>query len=393
MSFQALTSDFTLPEDADTAALVGRVWLPQENGPAVVRIERGEVVDISRTFPTVSALCEEPDPASALRAATGRSLGSLDALLAATRPDARDGNAPFILAPVDLQAVKATGVTFVVSMLERVIEERSRGSAEEAVKFRDEINELIGSDISALKPGSPEAAELKDILIARGAWSQYLEVAIGPDAEVFTKAQPLSAVGTGAYAGLHPRSRWNNSEPEVVLAISSQAKIVGVTLGNDVNLRDFEGRSALLLGRAKDNNASCAMGPFLRLFDADFTLDDVRAMDISLEVRGEDGFTLEGVSSISKISRDPEDLVSQLIGPHHQYADGAVFFLGTMFAPTQDRDRPGEGFTHKYGDRVTISTPRLGRLVNVMQASDACPHWQFGTRALMHNLHQRGLLG
>ena len=297
-----------------------------------------------------------------------------------------------LLAPIDLQAIKAAGVTFATSMLERVIEERARGDRAAAERLRGELSELIGADLRTLKPGSPEASKLKEALLARGAWSQYLEVGIGPDAEIFTKAQPMSAVGTGAAAGFHEKSAWNNPEPEAVIVVNSSGKIVGATLGNDVNLRDFEGRSALLLGKAKDQNASAAVGPLLRLFDATFGLDDVRTMAISLTIEGEDGFRLEGGSSISENSRDPADLAGQLIGRHHDYPDGAVLYLGTMFAPIADRDAPGKGFTHKPGDVVTVSAAKLGKLVNVMRHAHECPRWTFGTAALMRNLARRGLI-
>jgi fumarylacetoacetate (FAA) hydrolase family protein len=381
-----------LPDDGTTGTLAGRVWLPQAEGQAVVAVRADGVFDVTARFPTISALCEEDDPAQALRGAKGERVGELDGVLANTPPDRRDRSRPWLLAPVDLQVVKAAGVTFAISMLERVIEERARGNPASAEAIRKEVVSLVGDDFSKLKPGSAEAMRLKQVLVEQQAWSQYLEVGIGPDAEVFTKAPVMSSVGTGMDAGLHPKSTWNNPEPEVVLAVSSRGTIVGATLGNDVNLRDFEGRSALLLSKAKDNNASCAIGPLLRLFDQSFALDHVRNMEVSLEVKGQDGFVLDGHSSIAKISRDPTDLVAQTIGSAHQYPDGFVLFLGTMFAPVKDRDAPGQGFTHKNDDIVTIAAPQLGRLVNRMRLSDDCEPWTFGVGALMKNLAQRKLL-
>jgi fumarylacetoacetate (FAA) hydrolase family protein len=381
-----------LPDDGTKGTLVGRVWLPQAKGPAVVAVRADGVYDVTESFPTVSALADLPNPANALRGAAGIKIGSLDDVAANVAPDSRDSGKPWLLAPLDLQVLKAAGVTFVVSMLERVIEERARGNPSSAAAIRKEVERLVGDDLSKLKPGSAEAMRLKDVLIAQQAWSQYLEVGIGPDAEVFTKAPVMSSVGTGMDAGLHPKSTWNNPEPEVVLVVSSKGAIVGAALGNDVNLRDFEGRSALLLSKAKDNNASCAIGPFVRLFDATFSLDDVRKMDITMTVEGEDGFVLDGHSSISRISRDPEDLVEQTIGTVHQYPDGFALFLGTMFAPVKDRDTPGQGFTHKRNDVVTIRAAKLGKLINRMRLSNECEHWTFGISSLMTNLASRGAL-
>ncbi len=382
----------TLPADGLVGALVARAWLPAVDGPCVAALREEGVVDVTASFATVRDLAEMPDPAAALRAAKGPVIGQLADILANTPPDGRNLAKPWFLAPIDLQAVKAAGVTFAVSMLERVIEEKVRGNPAAAAAIRGEIGKLIGDDLSKLKPGSPEAMRLKDVLVAQGAWSQYLEVGIGPDAEIFTKAPVMASVGTGADAGLHPVSTWNNPEPEVVLVVASDGRIVGATLGNDVNLRDVEGRSALLLGKAKDNNASAAIGPFVRLFDATFSLDDVRSTVVSLTVQGEDGFALEGSSSLAKISRDPADLVAQMIGSHHQYPDGAVLYLGTMFAPVKDRDAAGGGFTHKIGDIVTVQAPKLGSLVNRMQFSTVCEPWTYGVSHLMRNLARRGLL-
>jgi fumarylacetoacetate (FAA) hydrolase family protein len=389
----ALNAAALLPEDKQTGALAGRIWLPAASGPSVVAVRSDGVYDITAQYPTMVALAAQVDPAAALRGAKGTLIGTLDAIAANTPPDRRDTTKPWLLAPIDLQVIKAAGVTFAVSMLERVIEERARGNPSAAAAIRAEITKLVGDDLSKLKPGSPEAMRLKEVLIAQQAWSQYLEVGIGVDAEVFTKAPVLSSVGAGMDAGLHPKSSWNNPEPEVVLLVSGAGRIVGATLGNDVNLRDFEGRSALRLSKAKYNNSSCSIGPFIRFFDASFSLDDVRSMDVTLNVTGEDGFVLEGLSSIRMISRDPEDLVQQTINENHQYPDGFVLFLGTMFAPTKDREGPGQGFTHKNGDLVTIASPKLGKLTNRMRTSENCEPWTFGISDLMRNLAKRGVLG
>jgi fumarylacetoacetate (FAA) hydrolase family protein len=371
-------------------AYVGRVWSPAAGGPSVVTIRDGHVVDItSRDAPTVSDVCAMADPAGHVGATRGIVLGSIEAV-AAGRPG--DRSALHFLAPCDLQAIKACGVTFARSMVERVIEEKASGDPARAQAIRDRVGAIIGNSLRNIRAGSPEAAKVKEALIAEGLWSQYLEVGIGPDAEVFSKAQVLSAVGTGAEVGLHPMSRWNNPEPEIVLAVGPSGRIVGASLGNDVNLRDVEGRSALLLSKAKDNNAACAIGPFIRLFSTGFGLNYVRKAELTLEVKGTDGFELTGHSSMREISRDPEDLVAQTIGTHHQYPDGFMLFLGTMFAPTKDRDTVGEGFTHKLGDVVTISAPGFGRLTNTVRLSTECAPWTFGISHLMRNLSARGLI-
>jgi fumarylacetoacetate (FAA) hydrolase family protein len=387
-----LSAQNSLPCDGTKGTLAARVWRADLNGPSVVTFRGDEVIDVTTRFPTMRDLCETPDPAVALKNAPGQRLCCVDELFANTPPDGRNSDLPWLLAPADLQVIKAAGVTFAVSMLERVIEEKARGNAAAAAAIRTDMVALVGNDLSRLKPGSVQAMAVKKLLIEQGMWSQYLEVGIGPDAEIFTKAPPMAAVGTGADAGLHPASSWNNPEPEVVLAINSRGGIVGASLGNDVNLRDIEGRSALLLGKAKDNNASAAIGPVLRFFDTTFSLDDVRQATLSLTVTGEDGFTLEGFSSMAQISRDPLELTAHLMGPHHQYPDGAMLFLGTLFAPVKDRDSVGGGFTHKVGDIVRISAPELGALVNRMQHTDLCPPWTFGFSHLMRNLAQRGLL-
>jgi fumarylacetoacetate (FAA) hydrolase family protein len=385
---------FEPPSDGFAGAWVGRAWTPGAGGgPVVITVRPEGVFDITADVATMSALCDLPDPAAHVRGLAGRRLCDLDELLANSCVDRRDDRTPWLLAPVDLQAIKAAGVTFAASLMERIVEEHAKGDPAAADDIRRNLTAEIGVDLSKVRPGSPESEILRKALVRRGLWSQYLEVGIGPDAEVFTKAQPLSAVGFGADVGIHPKSAWNNPEPEVALVVSSAGRIVGVTLGNDVNLRDFEGRSALLLSKAKDNNASTALGPFIRLFDADFSLEDVRRADVRLHVRGEDAFELDGVSSMSAISRDPEDLVRQTIGPTHQYPDGFVLFCGTMFAPTKPREGGGGGFTHKAGDIVVIGSAMLGTLVNRVTTSDQAPPWEFGVRALIANLVGRGLIG
>ncbi len=387
-----LTIDACLPADREAALLVGRAWVPALAGPVLAYVHGDELHDLSAVAATSAQLQNYADPAAAIRAAGALPrIGSLAEALANSE-DVRDVSRPWLLAPCDLQAIKAAGVTFVASMLERVIEEQARGDPGKAESVRRAIVAIIGNDLASVTPGSAQAGRLKDALIAQGAWSQYLEVGIGPDAEIFTKAQPMSAVGTGAAIGIHPKSEWNNPEPEIVLAISRQGVVVGATLGNDVNLRDFEGRSALLLGKAKDNNASCAIGPFIRYFDARFTLDDVRRCELAMRVDGPDGFELVGASSMAMISRDPLDLAAQALGPNHQYPDGLMLFLGTMFSPTKDRHGPGLGFTHVVGDIVTVATPKLGALMNRVDHSDKVAPWTFGAGALMANLAARGIL-
>ncbi|KQN80294.1 fumarylacetoacetate hydrolase [Sphingomonas sp. Leaf67] len=368
-----------LPVDHDQALLVGRMELA--DGPTPVVVKGGKVIDVSAHAATVADLLERSD------------IALLDGPVVCDAAALADpaGEHPPILSPIDLQCVKAAGVTFAVSALERVIEERARGDADAAQGIRGDLEARIGGGIRSVKPGSSEAAELKAALIDAGMWSQYLEVAIGPDAEVFTKAPVLSTIGWGGDVGIRSDSSWNNPEPEIVVVATSDGKAVGATLGNDVNLRDFEGRSALLLGKAKDNNASTGIGPFIRLFDDHFTMDTVRNAVVDLRIDGPEGYVLTGASTMREISRDPEDLVRQALS-EHQYPDGFVLFLGTLFAPVQDRDEPGRGFTHKPGDVVRISTPSLGELANTVTTSKAADPWNFGIRDLMRNLARRGLI-
>ncbi|MBL4813286.1 MAG: fumarylacetoacetate hydrolase family protein [Rhodobacteraceae bacterium] len=368
---------------------VGRVWLPDADGPGVVTLRNGRLVDITaKAAPTMRDIAEMSDPAGYVRTAPGTDLGSLDEIATAPIDQANI----HLLAPCDLQPIKACGVTFAGSMVERVIEEKAAGDPARAAAIRSKIGEAMGATLRDIVPGSEAAAQAKEVLIKEGLWSQYLEVGIGPDAEVFSKGQVLSSMGTGAEIGLHPISTWNNPEPEIVLCVASDGRIVGASLGNDVNLRDVEGRSALLLSKAKDNNASCAIGPFIRLFDDSYSLDDVRQAELTLRVVGPEGYVMNGASSMNQISRDPADLVAQTLGRHHQYPDGLMLFLGTLFAPTDDRDTPGGGFTHKLGDIVTISAPGLGALQNTVRLSTECTPWTFGASHLMRNLAARDLL-
>ncbi|MBX9617141.1 MAG: fumarylacetoacetate hydrolase family protein [Caulobacteraceae bacterium] len=376
-----------LPADWREALLLGRIALP--DGPTPVLVRGGRVLDISGFAPTTADAVATPG----LLQATGVDLGPLDEMDFVVSWDASSAGATHLLSPLDLQCVKASGVTFAVSAVERVIEERARGDAQRANEIRAQLAERVGADLSAVRPGSAEAMLLKDILIANGLWSQYLEVAIGKDAEIFTKAPVLASVGWGDFVGVRADSAWNNPEPEVVILCAADGRAVGATLGNDVNLRDIEGRSALLLGKAKDNNASAALGPFVRLFDDGFTMDDVRSAEISLEVRGTDNFVMSGSSSMSLISRDPLELIGQTVGAAHQYPDGFALYLGTMFAPIQDRDAPGQGFTHHPGDRVRVASDRLGVLENTVTTSEQAPPWMLGISGLMRNLAARGLLG
>ncbi|WP_249672619.1 fumarylacetoacetate hydrolase family protein [Pseudomonas abieticivorans] len=387
-----LTPENTLPTDGLAGTLIGRAWVPgQVAGPSPIVLRADGVFDLSARFATLSELLESQAPLQAVRETPGTFIGSVDSLLRNTGTHA-DPALPSLLAPVDLQVIKAAGVTFAASMIERVIEEQAGGDAGKAQAVRAIVQGVIGDNLRAIVPGSEQAMRLKALLIEQGMWSQYLEVGIGPDAEIFTKAPVLAAVGSGSQIGIHPVSQWNNPEPEVVLAVNSRGHILGAALGNDVNLRDVEGRSALLLGKAKDNNASCAIGPFIRLFDEQFSLDDVRRCVVDLQVHGEDGYHLQGASSMDQISRDPQDLARQTLNANHQYPDGFVLFLGTLFAPTEDRDTVGGGFTHKLGDRVSISSPLLGSLHNqVTHSSQAWP-WTFGVGALLRNLASRGLL-
>lgn len=377
-----LTATEILPADWQRAQLAGRVWRNDLAGPVPVLVLNGVVYDASAIELTLSGLLERDDLlAICAKPAQLENIGSVD--------DYLSGAKGRLLAPADLQSIKAAGVTFADSMLERVIEEQAKGDPQRAQAIRERLAPVLGDSLRGVEAGSQKAADVKRLLQDMGLWSQYLEVGIGPDAEIFTKSQPMSAVGCGELIGIHPASQWNNPEPEVVLAVNSTGRIIGMTLGNDVNLRDIEGRSALLLGKAKDNNASCALGPFIRLLDENFGLADVASLEVSLQVDGTDGFEMHGVSPMAAISRSPENLVGQLLNRNHQYPDGVLFFLGTMFAPVKDRHGPGQGFTHAIDDRVAISTPAVGVLVNWVARTDACPPWEYGLGDLFNYLLKR----
>ena len=381
--------DKIIPGMGQKGIWIGRCHIPQKmafskvEGPHVIWVNQGEVFDLSYYFKSTGELINTPSYKELLNVGDPniKKVGSLRDILKNSFFHQKDDDKPYFLAPNDIQAVKACGVTFIRSLLERVIEEKAKGEPRLALQIRDEISAKFGEGLNHVKPGSPHAMNLKDELKKRGIWSQYLEVGIGPDAEVFTKCQPFSSIGFGAEVGVHRDSYWNNPEPEVVLVVSGTGEIIGATLGNDVNLRDYEGRSALLLGEAKDQNGSCAVGPLYRMFDDTFTLDDVKTSIVSLTIEGKDGFHLKDSSYMSEISRSPEELVGQVISGYHQYPDGFVLFCGTMFAPTLDRDKKGMGFTHKLHDKVIIESPKLGTMVNWVNYADQIPKWEFGIHA------------
>lgn len=387
-----LTLEGVLPEDSSSGLFIGRLWDPETQGPRPVLLHEGALLDLFEYVPTVSELLNRDDLANLLdkvRSGGARRWALRDVLASSTGSAGGSGpDSLRLLSPLDLQAVKACGVTFVDSMIERVIEERCAGDLKLAESMRTRVLQSIGGSLTGIRPGSAEAARVKEVLVREGAWSQYLEVGIGPDPEVFTKAPVLSTMGCGQSIGIPHFSTWNNPEPELVLLVDHQGTIRGCTLGNDVNLRDVEGRSALLLGMAKDNNGSAAIGPFIRLFDESYTLDDAREETIRLTVQGADGYTLSGTNSVQRLSRPFEELVSAAFGRHHQYPDGFALFTGTLFAPNEDRDIPGMGFTHRLGDTVEISSSRLGRLTNTVARTEDLEPWVYGIGSLLDYLLQ-----
>ncbi|MEO0810292.1 MAG: fumarylacetoacetate hydrolase family protein [Pseudomonadota bacterium] len=387
-----MTVAATLPEDGAAGALAGRIWRPDVNGPAIISVREDGVFDITEHAATISALADVENPLSIIHDSKAECIGDLADILANTPEADRDPLQPWLLSPIDLQAVKAAGATFARPMLERFIAEQDNVAPEKAVIIRAELEKQFNGDLSNLLPGSEKTLALKTVLVEQNAWSHDLEVALGEEAEIFTKAQPMSTIGHGMKAGLHPRSTLSNPEPEVALLIAGSGRIVGATLGNDITLRDFTNRSPLLLPKAKDNNASASLGPFIRFFDSFFSLETVRRMEVKLSVLGSDGFKSESSFPMSEMTRTPEKLVRDMMGTIHQYPDGAILYLGSMYAPVQDRNTEGAGFTHKADDIVTISTPALGSLANLMSSADRAEPWVFGTGALMHNLAQRGLL-
>jgi fumarylacetoacetate (FAA) hydrolase family protein len=395
MSDPRTRTEHVLPASASEAALVGRLWDPGR-GPRLVAVAGEGLVDVTSLGPTMADLAERADPATDVLERAGDAPGwSLAEVLGSTAAEAdrRRGAAghlelerPVLLSPVDLQVIKAAGVTFVRSMVERVIEERVGGDMSRAAEIRAQLDGSIGRSISDVKPGSEEAFAVLAVMRENGLWSQYLQVGLGAHPEVFTKAPLLSSVGHGWDIGIAGISTWNNPEPELALVIDRDGTPKGATLGNDANLRDIEGASALLLPLAKDNNASASLGPFVRLFDSAFRLDDAASTTITMRIEGTDGFVLQATAPQGDISRPVSELVAHTLNRRHQYPDGVVLYCGTPFAPTEDRDAPGMGFTHHDGDLVSIGSPALGTLVNRVTPSEQAPVWHHGVRDLFRAL-------
>jgi len=378
-----------LPDECREGTWLGRAWLPASfapsniAGPHVITVRDGQVIELSDCFDSIADITRHPTPTAAVQNATGVSICSLNTLLENSLfyklpADIRKSQQPSLLAPNDIQAIKACGVTFVASLIERVIEEKALGNPSKAEEIRAVVHAAIGDNLKDIEPGSPQTEILKAKLIAQGIWSAYLEVGIGPDVEVFTKSQPMSAIPCGSQLGVLETSQWNNPEPEVAFLVSPQGSFLGAALANDVNLRDYEGRSSLLLGKAKDQNGSCPIGPMFRLFDDSYSLDDAANTEVNLSIVGEDGFCSTGENRMSEISRSVDSIIKQVCNGSHQYPDGIAIMLGTMFAPTEDRGEEGMGFTHKVGDRVEISSPKLGKLVNWVNYCHEIPEWSYG---------------
>jgi len=388
--FPKLTAAQVLPSDGYAGTLVGRALFPGVfPGPCVVAIREDGVHNISGTVPTMAQLLNAPNPLATLQRALRNCvyLGPLESLLENSTPSTHDPLKPYLLTPIDLQAVKAVGLTFVNGLLQRFADDN--GGAATVAK----MEKAAGVALGKILPGSEEAARLRTALMEDGLWNDTLEVGFGPDVELFTKAQPLSAVGTGAEIAVLPTSKQTFAEPEVVLMLNADGKICGATLGCDMTARDVEARSLLLLGRAKDQNATCAVGPFIRLFDQTFSLPNVQGMNLTYAFEGADDAVFTDTGSMDQIGRGLITLARQVVNEHHGYPDGVALFTGCMFKAPSSRGASDTPFTHQVGDVVIIKASPLGTLINRVNTTDKVRPWSFGMSDLMANLANRQLLG